>query len=102
YQLFFQTIRGCDAHVRAFLLSNETDGVGRLVPEVYEVWDLHGIISHGKNGSPTTLPTQAGFCLITVLTRPQVEAHHHRIFSRISVVIGPVSDGSEAAFSVER
>ena len=57
--------------------------------------NLHRIVSHGKNGSPTTLPKQAG-------SLPQHKAHHYGIFLRFGVIIRPPGNGFETAFFVER
>src|SRR5215212_8557802 len=55
----------------------------------------HRIVSHGKNGSPTGWPKQAG-------NLPQHQAHDHGIFLRLRVVIGPPGNRFETALLIKR
>ncbi len=57
-------------------------------------WNLHWIVSHGKNGSPTTLPKQAG-------NLPQHKAHDDGIFLRFRVIISAPGNGFETTLFVE-
>src|SRR5215216_5108682 len=68
--------------------------VGRMVTEV-KAWNLHEIGSHGKNGSPTTCPNQAG-------KLPQHQAHYYSIFPGLGIVVCTARNGLETALFVER
>ena len=57
--------------------------------------DLHVIVSHGKNGSRTEWPNQAG-------NLPQIQAHHDGVFFRLGIVIRPPRNGPETALLVKR
>jgi len=57
-------------------------------------WNLHRIVSHAKNGSPTTLSNQADSSL-------KNEGHDNGIFERVGIVIGPARDGAKTALFVQ-
>jgi hypothetical protein len=67
--------------------------VGRMVSEV-KAWNLHGIVSHGKNGSPTTCPNQAG-------KLPQHQRHDYSIFPGLGIVVRTARNGLKTALFVE-
>src|ERR1041384_7088661 len=48
-----------------------------------------------KNGSPTSWPNQAG-------NSPQHQAHNHRIFTRLGVIVGPARDGAKTRLLIQR
>src|SRR5687768_7348946 len=68
--------------------------VGRMVAEV-KAWNLHGIVSHGKNGSPTISPNQAG-------KLPQHKAHHYSVFPGLGIVVRTTRNGPKTTLLVKR
>src|ERR1043165_5948565 len=69
--------------------------VGRMVMGGLMPGDLHVIVSHGKNGSPTEWPNQAG-------NLPQIQAHHDGVFLWLGVIIRPPRNGLKTTLFVER
>src|ERR1044071_2749317 len=69
--------------------------VGRMVMGGLMPGDLHVIVSHGKNGSPTGWANQAGIS-------PQFKAHHDGVFLGFRVIVCPPRNGPKTALFVKR
>src|SRR6185369_9861494 len=102
YHLFFQTIRGCDVHFRAFLLSVRRmewagwyGGKLGLVPPLRFSRTAKMLANNLDQRKPGKLPHWSSI-------RTQIERHHDRIFRRIGIVIRTLRNGPKTTLLIQR
>ena len=75
-------------------VSFQTNESGQDGDRRFKAWNLHVIVSHGKNGSRTGGANQAG-------KLPQQKTHNNGVFAGLGVIVGPMRDGPETALLIQ-